>query len=158
MSSTNSFCWRPWRRPCRWRYNNRRQWRIGWDLPKKRLSAIDMLKTALFADIVEIPYLAPGCQKAGGAFKLPLGPHPLAPVTHVFILSQSRHSVLLKKKWPLLSDLCSGFWRSSIPSGGAGGGTRSREAPGADTWLVGSFRYSCSPARQIRLEAILNGL
>lgn len=46
-----------------------------------------MLKTALFADIVEIPYLPPGCQKAGGAFKLPLGPHPLAPLTHVCILS-----------------------------------------------------------------------
>lgn len=84
MSSTNSFCRRPWRRPCGWRYNTRRQWRIGRDLPKKRLSAIDMLRTALFAGIEEIPYLPPGCQKAGGTFKLPLGPHSLAPLTHRF--------------------------------------------------------------------------
>lgn len=87
--------------------------------PQKRLSAIGMLKTALFADIVEIPYLPPGCQKAGGAFKLPLGPHSLAPLT--------------PNKRPLLSDLCGGFWRSSIPSGGAGGGTRPPRKPQVPT-------------------------
>lgn len=107
---------------------------------KKQPSVMDIVKTALFTDVVAGPYRTPGCQKAGGAPELPLGPHSLL----LFSMTFSHITRVEEQTAPSFRPACycESFRRSSIPSGGAGGETQPQEAPVGDPWLVSSFRYS----------------